>query len=278
MTEIVQRSKRVKYLMDISTNSKLGMITERIKKIIETLPQNRELSPEKTKQIISADGIDCPICHNRCYVFVKEEGHTVAKPCICQKKRRQAFILRRSGISQHDYERYTLKSFYVDTPERTNMKQAAVCFIKKYYEGAGIGYFGHSGTGKTHICIAICQAIQREHYYFQYRREIQLIKNCMYRNDEKYRSMMDQWENCPILYMDDLFKGAWINGKIQQQDVQVIFEIVNSRYMKKLSTIVSSEQSLSEILSADEAIGSRLYEMLSPYIIEISGANYRIEE
>ena len=57
------------------------------------------------------------------------------------------------------------------------MYDLAQSFLKDD-EAKGIGFWGNSGTGKTHICIAICNELLKKgisHKYFNYRRDIQRL-------------------------------------------------------------------------------------------------------
>ena len=56
-----------------------------------------------------------------------------------------------------------------------------------------------------------------------------------------------------------------------------MFEIVNYRYLKPF-TNDSKHRIQRKILSFDEAIGSRIYEMAKEYLVEIEGTenNYRL--
>lgn len=77
-----------------------------------------------------------------------------------------------------------------------------------------------------------------------------------------------------ILLIDDLFKG-----KVNETDINIMFEIINHRYINKLPIICSTEYLVEEILSFDEAIGSRIYEMSKDFMFEIKGQenNYRLK-
>lgn len=100
----------------------------------------------------------------------------------------------------------------------------------------------------------------------------------MYKDLDRYDEMIESVSRLPWLYIDDLFKGAISNGVMATQDQQLVFDIINSRYVNRLPTIVSSEFPLGTILEADEAIGSRLAEMLKPYIYTVSeAANRRLK-
>lgn len=85
---------------------------------------------------------------------------------------------------------------------------------------------------------------------------------------------MNTFNLAEVLIIDDLFKG-----KINESDINIIFEIVNYRYMNNLPIIVSSEFTPEELLYFDEGIGSRIIEMCKDYIVEIEGRenNYRVK-
>lgn len=75
--------------------------------------------------------------------------------------------------------------------------------------------------------------------------------------------------------VDDLLKG-----RITESDVNILYEIVNYRYMNNLPFIISTEKSIGELLSFDEAIGSRIIEMCRGNIVQLQGKelNYRLFE
>lgn len=79
-----------------------------------------------------------------------------------------------------------------------------------------------------------------------------------------------------VLIIDDLFKG-----KINESDINIVFEIVNYRYMNmnNLPIIVSSEFTSENLLYFDEGVGSRIIEMCKDYVVEIEGKenSYRVK-
>lgn len=86
-----------------------------------------------------------------------------------------------------------------------------------------------------------------------------------------------------VLYIDDLFKtgGDRSTDKATPTpaDINLAFEIINSRYIKNSITIISSERSLEEITSISEAIGGRINERCGDYRINIAkdkNKNYRL--
>lgn len=242
-------------------------VNEAINRIIANLKKDEMEEPKYT----------CNRCKDRGFIAVKENGSTFAMLCPdCTARADQKRWMKRSGITENDYRRYTFDTFTTDTEESQRMKEIALRFLANK-DARGMGVFGRPGTGKTHLCIATCQALGKEHYYWQYRNEIQKIKSAMYKDLNSYLDMIDIPKTKPYLYIDDLFKGALVGNDIAQQDKQIMFDIINERYVRNLPTIISSEYSLNQITKSDEAIGSRIFEMLNPYIIKVTGVNRRLK-
>ncbi|WP_196607112.1 ATP-binding protein [Pectinatus frisingensis] len=223
----------------------------------------------------------CSKCKDTGYItIIGNDGSFSKAPCKCLEQMRIESRLKKSGISPADYALYNFNTFKSDTAEHTAMKQLAMKYLNSHITGQGIGFFGNSGTGKTHICIAICQALTRqygeEHYYFSYRSEIQRIKAVMYDDGGKYSQAIQHWTMVNNLYIDDLFKFAERDGKMQQQDLQIVFDIINTRYINHKATIFSSEKTVNDIKDIDEALGSRIFSMINPFGMACKDGNMRL--
>ena len=93
-------------------------------------------------------------------------------------------------------------------------------------------------------------------------------------DSEYYGKLISKYQSCDVLLIDDLFKG-----KINESDINIIFEIINYRYMNCLPIIVSTEFTVDKLLSFDEGTGSKIYEMCKSYVVEIEKKkenNYRL--
>lgn len=204
--------------------------------------------------------------------------HFVACP-ECEPKIRSELYNAASGISKESYERYTLERFNADNETSMRMKSTAESYLANsenlMRKGKGLAFWGASGNGKTHLCIAVLQRLKRPHVYWQYRREIQRMKNAMYRDGPEYNRLMGIAKTRSVLYIDDLFKASWIDGRLREQDEELMFDVINERYLNKYPTFFSSEYSLSQIGQCDEALSSRIMEMVYPYSVEVKGANQR---
>lgn len=236
-----------------------------------------------------ADGIVCQRCGNTGWITaVGKDGYDMAVACpACYERRQVVRRLKHSGISAKDYARYTLQRFDAKRSEiSAKMKDLAVRYLDTHYPGGpGFGVFGSSGVGKTHICIAVCQKLTRRyhepHFYFSYRTEMpELVKALKSYNDE-YDKVLAKWKTCENLYIDDLFKlaGNVENGhlvSVERQDLRVMFDIINARYLNHKTTLFSSEYAVKDITKIDGALGSRIYEMTAPYGIYVEGKNQRL--
>lgn len=270
--------------MDSMKGSVMAMITD----LAAQVRQNSgTVAPAPAKP--AKDGIDCQRCGNTGWVAItRDDGTTAMTHCPeCWARRQVAHRLRNSGISPKDYERYTLASFDASRSESARkMKAMAESWLKDHtLNGTGFGLFGRSGMGKTHICIAVCQELTRRfgepHFYFSYRAGIPNLVKASRSYSDDYDAAMKKWKTCQNLYIDDLFKfsGRMENGKlvgIDRDELKVVFDLINARYLNHLTTLFSSEYSVGNLARIDEALGSRIYEMVNPYALRVEGQNQRL--
>lgn len=174
----------------------------------------------------------------------------------------------------------TFTNFQVWNKSSETAKKTAMSYYKIFEEVRNsrrnsIMFCGQVGSGKTHLCIALalnfikkgCKVV-----YMPYRDVITAIKQNML-DEEFYKKQLSKFQNAEILLIDDLYKG-----KINDSDINIMFEIINHRYLNQMPIIVSSEFTTERMLNFDEAIGSRIYEMCKDYIVQIDGLenNYRL--
>lgn len=217
------------------------------------------------------DNVDCDICGNTGYLVWQEDGIAYSKECECMAKRRSLRRIQTSGLSEM-LSRYTFDAYEVPDAKRLQIKHLAKRFAE---DDSGWFYLsGQSGSGKTHICTAICaRLIERGKnvYYMKWRDESRQLKALM--NTEEVEKPLDRLKEIPVLYIDDFFKGGCGDA-----DLRLAFEIINARYNdSRLRTVISSEMTIEQVLSADEALGGRIYERSRGYILSAPSENWRIK-
>jgi DNA replication protein DnaC len=143
-------------------------------------------------------------------------------------------------------------------------------------------FCGQSGSGKTHLCTAVCRHLLmagEEVRYMPWRQDIRELKSMESTNQVE---ALKKLQTAPILFIDDLFKtGRAADGSCNPTaaDVNLAFDIINYRYTKRLPTVISTERSPAELVDIDEAVGGRIVEMAQghTYCIEKKqGRNYRL--
>lgn len=221
-------------------------------------------------------GLNCPDCLNRGYFTrVDDDGYRYSEECHCMAKRRSLKRIEKSGLSDL-MKRYTFETWKIKEEWQSGAKKAAL-----EYAGSPEGWFylaGRPGTGKTHLCTALCAALIESGMEVRYLlwREFSAKAKAVVNDEEEYQRLVEPMKRVSVLYIDDLFKV----GKGQQPttgDVNLAFEILNARYNANLITIISSELTVEMILDVDEAVGSRIYERSKDNYLDLSEKeNWRI--
>jgi DNA replication protein DnaC len=193
-------------------------------------------------------------------------GSGTAAKCECMERKRAEKILARSGLAG-----YRDKTFANFEPYGRLGPTKEKLMAYDHSTGASVLIVGQVGSGKTHLSMAIANRLLDKGVrvvYMPYRSTITAIKQNML-DPEFYRKEIDKYINASVLVIDDLFKG-----KITDSDINIMFEIVNHRYLNRRPIIISSEKTLWELMDIDEAVASRLYEMSKGWVVEIKGIKY----
>lgn len=91
-------------------------------------------------------GYDCPICHNKGFVFLMKDGYEYTMECECMEKRRGKWRLQKSGL-QDMAERYRFETYEAETSWQKSILAAAECFCEEM-EGMDFTSADRSGQGK----------------------------------------------------------------------------------------------------------------------------------
>jgi len=218
-------------------------------------------------------GYDCPICMNRGYSMVLTDGEMRARECSCMAIRKSLKRAKDSGLGKL-LESKTFGSFQTPEPWQEEAKRMA-----KAYAAEPEGWFvfsGNSGSGKTHLCTAICRKLLADGRAVQYvlwRDLAQKMKSSAM-NASVREEIVRPLRNVEVLYIDDFLKTPNNEGNTKP-DVGAALDILGPRYNAGALTVLSTELSLDHLMSLDEAMGSRIYEMTDKgqRFIEAVGGN-----
>ena len=201
--------------------------------------------------------------------------------CTCITEQEVNKTLETSGISLTEYKSKTFDSFKTFDGNSAKMKKVAMDFVNNK-EAKGSGFYGNSGAGKTHICIAICNELAKKgigHRYFEYRKEMTALVGYQKYNQDEYTRVINIYKNCNVLYIDDLFKFAFNdNGGINVSEFRIMFDILNHRMLNNKKVIISCEFGSTQLSEFDAAIGSRIIAMTKDYACGVTGQNVRVHK
>lgn len=222
------------------------------------------------------EGEDCPRCRNRGYTVELRDGVPVSVECPCMARRRYARRMERSGLGGL-LKRYTFASYQTPEGWQRDAKGAALDYLRDN-EGKWFVAAGCVGSGKTHLCTAICGELLNaglEVRYMRWKDDGGRIKAAVNQSEE-YNRQITPLKRVRVLYIDDFWKAG--NKAVSKGDIDLAFELLNSRYSdSKKITIISTELLVNQIMDIDEAVGSRIYERSKGSCLELSGAkNWRL--
>ena len=219
------------------------------------------------------------------FVYSSDEGYLMWQECGCGKVRKALARLQSSGLGQL-LKLYTFKTFKVES----DWQKDAFDKAKGFVDGTDKWFFisGQSGAGKSHLCTAISRELllgqQKSFKFMQWLDDGNRLKrNAM--DSELFDSLMSELKEVDVLYIDDFFKSD-NNAKPTPADIKLANEILNYRYntartsKDRLITIISTERTIEQLISYDEALAGRIIEMSKPNsFVQLIGKekNYRLK-
>lgn len=245
---------------------------DELNKILNRIRADRKVHNQPT--------YNCPICKDSLIIFVDQDGHKVARDCECAAAIYSKRRMRASGVSDDDINRGFNDFKTLGEVELENIKQKAFNYFltfrgKMLDRNNSLLLSGKPGRGKTTLGFAVFNNILKNGtpaLYVSYREMITLLKQI--RTDEtKFNKEFSKYSRAKVLFLDDLFKG-----EVTKADKDIMYELINYRYLKRLPMIISTEKTQDELLDIDEALGSRIIEMCKGNIVVFSDnlPNYRL--
>lgn len=238
----------------------------------------------KQKRLVSK--YSCEKCKDIGWV----EGTTGMKHCECRIKEIAKSQWKRFGVNPNKIKK--IDDYVIKNDRQLKAKGIAVEYVKSFEDlkntrENGLAFLGRSGSGKTHLAIAIGAALINKGYrvvYMPYIESISELKANVL-DECTYLRIVDKYKRAELLIIDDLFKDKLKNGRIDEKrklneaDIKHLYTIINHRYINNLPTIVSSEALPSILIELDEAIAGRILEKAGDRIISFTEKtdNYRLK-
>ena len=226
---------------------------------------------------------ECPAC--------KDTGFIDGKKCNCFKQAAIDLLYNQSNIkkilllenfSNFNYDWYS--EDYVDPVSGIsaleniiNVTRDVNAFISDFPSGQNLLFYGDTGVGKTFLTHCIASELLGKGHSVLYLSAIDLFdlfSKYTFDNDSEanYRDAFSQILDCELLIIDDLgteLTNSFTNSRL--------FYCINERILAGLSTIISTNLSLEELMNTySERIFSRL--TMSYGIYKIFGDDIRLKK
>jgi DNA replication protein DnaC len=210
------------------------------------------------------EGYDCMECLNRGIITV---AYNTVRECRCMSIRKSLRNLERSGVAPLA-ERYTFEKFLTPEPWQIRLKEMVLDFSYNATSRCLL-LLGMTGTGKTHLATAATVNLIMSGMLAIYAVWPEFSKRVksLITDADLYEKELQQLRTVEVLYIDDLFKSG---SRPTAADISLFFEIINARYNSRLTTLISSEYTIDQLIEIDEATAGRLFEWAGEYALNIA--------
>ena len=224
----------------------------------------------------------CPYC--------EDLGTVNGEACRCYKQLKADLLFSQSPIrrqmEKENFSTFQLSLFsdtipegYSCSPKENMMKirQSLEDFIRHFPSGANLLFYGSTGVGKTFLtnCIA-AELLHAQHtvayltatQFFELLADHEFHREQTIKAQERYQYI----EDAELLIIDDL--GTEMNNTFVET---ALFDCLNKRYMRELSTIISTNLEMRQLEHKySKRISSRLMEHY--HIFPLFGPDIRLQK
>jgi len=195
-----------------------------------------------------------------------DSGFVDTRMCRCFKEMLITENIKSSGmgtlIEKQSFENFNLDFYKNNKDDYARMKNN-LTDAKKFAEDFGKGvktlvFIGSTGTGKTHLSTAIAKTVIEKGYEVLYDSAQNIV--AAFEADRfksgygPYEPKADKYLECDLLILDDL--GTEF---VNQFTVSCLYNLINTRQNKGLSTLISTNLDYDELTSKyQDRIFSRL--------------------
>ena len=255
----------------------------------DNLPERMEKLNEKIRNALTEKGYPadylapvykCPVCRDTGRI-----GENIKEPCECLKKAYQQKLREKIGLTGSRTETFETFDASVFPDEKIpgldftqrEMMQLYRTVCEKWANEYPAGEYrdllltGSTGLGKTFLLRAMAERlIERDVnvLIISAYKMLEILRKSYFENDDSASELM----NAEVLMIDDL--GS--EPLMQNVTVEQLFNLLNERQNKGLSTVISTNLEMSKFRERyTERIASRLRDSRSCKVISLLGKDIR---
>lgn len=139
----------------------------------------------------------------------------------------------------------TFADFNIDCPEQSTVKNIVMRYVSTFparmASGQGLIFEGTSGTGKTLLALIVYQALAKAGFTVHYEPSLRFLRHLRDKSFESYaafQQLLTTYERCQLLMLDEVTEGIVKGGDLTAWEKEMLFALIDSRYQKKLCTLV----------------------------------------
>lgn len=268
LDEIMQRTK----------DPEVKQMLERIKVI-----QNQASPEPSTETDLSTNAspkkYECNTCKDTFTIAYYDENGRIrsAAQCECVKRRATEKRFKASKFTPAFREK-TFDNFDTSKAHEKAIEQVedlyycAKDFADNFVEieksqQNWLVLLGEPGSGKSHLLMAIankCFEARVDSLYFPHVEGMGELTDTFNKNknedDPTLNEKIGHMKKARLLIWDDLFKPFGDKKFPSKFEISTTYEVLNYRYLNKLTTVISSELSPDELYRIDKAVARRIME------------------
>lgn len=227
------------------------------------------------KRRIYAD-LTCTTCEGAGMYLHPEGGMAHCECHLAEKKR---VLMRHAGFPPL-HRGCTVSNYIPMSEAEVNARPRIISWVKNFKPGCtGLYLHGSPGTGKTHLLVAMGKAIIDQHgIEVMYSSAANMLEEAsrLYRkaggDHSIFENPFDAAAEVPVLLLDDM--GA---EKVSEWVLAMFYRLINTRYNRNLTTLITSNVPLSEFEQVyDARIADRIHAMCS--VVHCDGPSRRRED
>ena len=213
-----------------------------------------------------------------------DTGTFEGKMCVCMKNELTKRMTQISGLGiladKMTFENFDL-SYYVDNQNEYENMQFILGKLKEYVESFSkenndsLLLIGTTGTGKTHLSVAVAADVIKRGYYVIYNTAQNVFADFEYdkfKRSQSEPSRSEKYFDCELLVIDDL--GT---ENVNQFTTSCLYNLVNTRYCEGKAMIINTNLSHKELRTKyDDRIFSRLAGEFKPFVF--TGKDIRLKK
>lgn len=246
---------------------------------IERLMSESLALQEKKKKLLAGNGYDedaLAVKYTCC--ACKDTGFIGSRRCKCHnellKDIERGNLAKIAPVDECTFDSFDIRYYPEEAvngvsprDKADRVKSSCIKYATGFNRSSkNIIFYGGTGLGKTHLSLAIANVVINRGFSVVYGTAQNILRDLQNENfgrDDNIKYYERAVLNCDLLILDDLgteFKSAYT--------VACLYNIINSRILAKLPTIISTNHSLEELEDKyDQRVISRIIGEYSPLLL-----------